>query len=106
RRFHDAGVLEPERVDPSSGYRYYTVEQIPTAQVIQRLRELDVPLSDVQRILRSPDPTTRVALVAEHLQRLESQLDRTRAAVASLQRLLEPDRAALAVELRAVPATT
>jgi hypothetical protein len=57
-------------------------------------------------ILRSPDPRARAAVVADHLQRLESQLDRTRAAVASLRRLLRPERAPLEVELRAVPATT
>ena len=37
RRYHDAGLLEPARVDAASGYRYYTGEQIPTAQVIHRL---------------------------------------------------------------------
>lgn len=106
RRYHDAGLLEPATVDPASGYRYYTADQIPTAQVIHRLRELDVPLPDVRRILRSPDPDTRAALVADHLQRLESELDRTRAAVTSLRRLLRPEPAPLAVELRAVPAAT
>jgi DNA-binding transcriptional MerR regulator len=93
-------------VDAASGYRYYTGEQIPTAQVIHRLRELDVPLVDVQRILRSPDPGTRAVLVADHLRRLESELARTRAAVASLRRLLRPEPAGVAVELRRVPATT
>jgi DNA-binding transcriptional MerR regulator len=106
RRYHDAGLLTPASVDDASGYRYYDVEQIPTAQVIHRLRELEVPLADVQRILRSPDPTTRGALVADHLRRLEAQLDRTRTAVASLQRLLNPEPADLEVELREVPATT
>ncbi|MBZ2194612.1 MerR family transcriptional regulator [Occultella gossypii] len=106
RRYHEAGLLEPETVDRSSGYRYYGADQIPTAQVIHRLRELDVPLPDVQRILRSPDPGARAALVADHLQRLESELDRTRAAVASLRRLLQPEATPLDVELRAVPATT
>ncbi len=106
RRYHDAGLLEPATVDPASGYRYYTADQIPTAQVIHRLRELDVPLPDVQRILRSPDPGTRAALVSDHLQRLESELDRTRAAVASLRRLLRPEPAPLGVELRAVPVAT
>jgi DNA-binding transcriptional MerR regulator len=106
RRYHDAGLLEPATVDPASGYRYYTADQIPTAQVIHRLRELDVPLPDVQRILRSPDPGTRAALVSDHLQRLESELDRTRAAVASLRRLLRPESAPLGVELRAVPVAT
>lgn len=106
RRYHDAGLLEPETVDPATGYRYYGADQIPTAQVIHRLRELDVPLPDVRRILRSPDPATRAALVADHLQRLESELERTRAAVASLRRLLRPEAAPLDVELRSVPPTT
>ena len=106
RRYHDAGLLEPASVDDATGYRSYSAEQIPTAQVIHRLRELDVPLLDVQRILRSPDPHARAALVADHLERLESQLDRTRAAVASLRRLLRPEPVAAQVELRAVPATT
>src|SRR4029450_13929108 len=69
RRYHEVGLLEPEVVDTSSGYRYYSVDQIPIAQVIHKLRELEVPLSDVQRILRSPDPEQRAALVAEHLAR-------------------------------------
>ncbi|GAA5150060.1 MerR family transcriptional regulator [Nocardioides marinquilinus] len=106
RRYHEAGLLEPELVDPSSGYRYYSGEQIPTAQVIHRLRELDVPLADVRRILRSPDPKQRSALVAEHLGRLEAELARTRVAVGSLRRLLAPEPAPLQVELRAEPATT
>jgi DNA-binding transcriptional MerR regulator len=106
RRYHDAGLLEPATVDDATGYRYYNADQIPTAQVIHRLRELDVPLPDVQRILRTPDPGVRATLVADHLQRLESELDRTRAAVASLRRLLRPEPASLGVELRAVPATT
>jgi DNA-binding transcriptional MerR regulator len=106
RRYHDAGLLEPATVDPASGYRYYSADQIPTAQVIHRLRELDVPLPDVRRILRSPDPGTRATLVSDHLRRLESELDRTRAAVTSLRRLLRPEPAPLDVELRAVPATT
>lgn len=106
RRYHEVGLLEPELVDASSGYRYYTADQIPTAQVIHRLRELDVPLADVERILRSPDPEQRAALVAEHLGRLEAELARTRTAVSSLRRLLAPEPAPLRVELRAEPAVT
>ena len=106
RRYHEAGLLEPATVDDATGYRYYGVEQIPTAQVIHRLRDLEVPLSDVQRILRSADPRIRGTLVADHLHRLESELDRTRAAVAALRRLLQPEPPPLDVELRAVPAST
>ena len=106
RRYHEAGLLEPATVDPFTGYRYYSAEQIPTAQVIHRLRELDVPLAEVKSILAADDPQRRADLIAGHLRRLEAELDRTRAAVVSLRRLLRPDPADLRVELRSVPART
>jgi DNA-binding transcriptional MerR regulator len=90
RRYHESGLLEPERVDPVSGYRYYTSAQIPPAQVIHRLRQLDVPLAEVQQILATQDAEARAELVTGHLRRLEAELDRTRAAVASLRQLLSP----------------
>lgn len=106
RRYHDSGLLTPASVDPASGYRYYTGDQIPTAQVIHRLRQLDVPLAEVASILATTDTDERADLVDRHLHRLEATLERTRAAVTSLRRLLRPDAADLHVQLRAVPART
>ncbi|PKH40656.1 MerR family transcriptional regulator [Nocardioides alpinus] len=103
RRYHEAGLLVPAEVDGSTGYRYYAADQIPTAQVIHRLRDLDVPRATVRRILDTADTTTRSELVAAHLQHLESELDRTRAAVRSLRRLLAPEPAPVHVEVRSVP---
>lgn len=103
RRYHDSGLLEPERVDPASGYRYYTSAQIPPAQVIHRLRELDVPLAEVRQILATPDAAVRSELVAGHLRRLEAELDRTRTAVVSLRQLLSPSTSSEVV-LRSEPA--
>jgi DNA-binding transcriptional MerR regulator len=84
RRYHEARLLEPASVDPATGYRYYTAEQIPPAQVIHRLRQLDVPLAEVRAILATDDPCRRADLVTAHLRRLEENLDRTKAAVVSL----------------------
>ena len=106
RRYHERGLLEPAVVDPDSGYRYYTSEQIPAAQVIHRLRELDMPLREVREVLATPDPDARASLVAAHLSRLESELDRTRMAVTSLRRLLQPEAGRFDVELRSVPPMT
>jgi DNA-binding transcriptional MerR regulator len=64
RRYHDAELLIPATVDDTTGYRYYSADQIPTAQVIHRLRELDVPLADVRRILDSGDHASRSELVS------------------------------------------
>lgn len=106
RRYHELGLIPPATVDAASGYRYYSAEQIPTAQVVHRLRELDVPIPEIRRILSAPDPGARADLVSGHLRRLESELERTRAAVVSLRRLLRPDPAPLSVRLRSDPATT
>ncbi|BCI55399.1 MerR family transcriptional regulator [Mycolicibacterium litorale] len=106
RRYHEAGLLEPATVDPFTGYRYYQPEQIPTAQVIQRLRELDVPLAEVRVVLATEDPRERAEVITGHLHRLEAELNRTRAAVVSLRRLTQPEPADVDVELRTVPART
>lgn len=106
RRYHEAGLLEPAEIDPHSGYRYYSTAQVPTAQVIRRLRDLGVPVREVGEIVGSADPGTRSAVIAGHLARLESQLDQTRAAVTSLRRLLEPAEPAIGVEHRSAPALT
>lgn len=106
RRYHEAGLLTPAAVDDHTGYRYYTGDQIATAQVVHRLRELDVPLATIHRILTVPEPAARAELVADHLRHLEAELDRTRAAVRSLRRLLTPEPGTLQVEVRTVPPTT
>jgi DNA-binding transcriptional MerR regulator len=106
RRYHVAGLLEPAEVDPFTSYRYYTAGQIAQAQVIRRLRDLDVPLAGIKAILATDDPLQRAELVSDHLRRLETELDRTRAAVISLRQLLRPETADLNVELRSVPVRT
>jgi DNA-binding transcriptional MerR regulator len=59
RHYHEVGLLEPAEVDPSSGYRHYTLDQVPTAQVIRRFRDLDMPVERVREVLAAPDLATR-----------------------------------------------
>ncbi|HKR69582.1 MAG TPA: MerR family transcriptional regulator [Streptosporangiaceae bacterium] len=106
RRYHQAGLLEPVEVDPHNSYRYYSAEQIPIAQVIHQLRELDVPLAEVKALLATGDPETRSQLIAGHLDRLEKALNRTQAAVVSLRQLLRPEGQDPQIEVRSIPART
>jgi DNA-binding transcriptional MerR regulator len=105
RHYHRIGLLEPADVDPGTGYRHYTTDQIPVAQVIRRFRELDMPLDDIHAVLAAPDAGTRNDLIAAHLNRLEDNLARTRQAVASLRDLLRTPATSVHIEHRAVPAT-
>jgi DNA-binding transcriptional MerR regulator len=106
RRYHEQGFLEPAQVDEWSGYRYYEPRQIPTAQTIRRLRELDMPVREIADLLAEADAVRRDELLARHLHRLEKRLELTRSSVAALRQLLVTRTDALAVERRAVPART
>ncbi|MGA0567454.1 MerR family transcriptional regulator [Rathayibacter sp. KR2-224] len=88
RYYHDVGVLEPASVDPSSGYRRYATDQVPVAQVVKRLRALDMPIDEVREVVSSPDVESRNRTIAAHLKRMEAQLAKTNDAVASLRALL------------------
>jgi DNA-binding transcriptional MerR regulator len=103
RHYHDVGLLEPAEVDAATSYRYYARGQIPQAQVIRRLRDLDMPVAEVKAVLAAPNAEARTALIGKHLERLESELARTRGAVESLRAILEPP--SYAVSHRTVPAT-
>src|SRR5437016_6623055 len=105
RYYHQVGLLEPAEVDPDTGYRSYCVEQLPTAQIIQRFRDLGMPIDEVKAVLAAPDLDTRNALIAAHLDRLEGELEQARQAVLSLRNLLEPAHAPISVEHQTLPAT-
>jgi DNA-binding transcriptional MerR regulator/effector-binding domain-containing protein len=102
RHYHDVGVLDPAQIDMASGYRYYEPGQIVTAQVIRRFRDLGMPLDDIRALLTAPDVTARSEVIIGHLERMESQLSQTQAAVASLRTLLERPRQPAEVEHRSV----
>ena len=106
RHYHRLGLLAPADVDETTGYRWYRTDQIPTAQVIRRFRDLDMPLDRIQSVLTAPDLRARDALISEHLATLEGQLARTQSAVASLRDLLDNRSVLAPVQHRRVAETT
>jgi DNA-binding transcriptional MerR regulator len=86
--YHHVGLLEPVYVDPENGYRYYSLDQLPTAQLIRRLRDLRMPVADVRDVLVAQNPGERETLIAAHIDHLEAELAQTKAAVNSLRALL------------------
>lgn len=106
RKYHESGLLEPAWVDPSSGYRHYSVEQISTAQLIRRFRSLEMPLLEIRSVLSTSDLKTRNELIAAHLWRLENNLAKTQNAVASLRNLISPSTETTKIEHRNIAATS
>jgi DNA-binding transcriptional MerR regulator len=105
RHYHDISLLEPSEIDPDTRYRYYSDQQLPIAQVIRRLRGLQMPLPDIKAFLASPDGEARNRLIVAHLERLESDLAQTQAAVTGLHRLLEEPQQPREISHRTLPPT-
>jgi len=89
RHYHEVGLLPPAQIDADTGYRRYELEQVPTAQVIRRLRELSMSLDDVRAVIEAPDVEARNAAISAHLRRMEGELEQTRVTVKSLRLLLD-----------------
>jgi DNA-binding transcriptional MerR regulator len=53
RHYHEIGLLEPVDVNADSGYWRYAAEQIVTAQIIRRFRDLEMPLEDIHIVLQA-----------------------------------------------------
>ncbi|MFI6870785.1 MerR family transcriptional regulator [Nocardia sp. NPDC050406] len=102
RYYHDIELLEPAAVDPGTGYRRYSTDQVGQAHLIRRLRDMNMPLPEIREVLAAPDEHARDAALRGHLERMEAELLRTRDVVASLRALLLPARQ-VAVEYRSVP---
>ncbi|WP_037870172.1 MerR family transcriptional regulator [Streptomyces sp. NRRL S-813] len=66
RFYADSGLLPPAEVDPVSGYRYYSADQVARATALRQLRELTMPLAAVEAVLGSgADEASR--LLDEHV---------------------------------------
>lgn len=55
-RLYDlSGLLPPAHVDPATGYRHYSAEQLARARRISLLRQLEMPLATVAEVLAGTD---------------------------------------------------
>jgi DNA-binding transcriptional MerR regulator len=75
RHYDRIGLLRPAVVD-EAGYRWYSPDQIDTAQRVALLREVDVPLDEVRRYLA--DASTLTDVLETHRRRLDARLARVR----------------------------
>lgn len=55
RHYERCGLLEPEYIDPRTGYRYYGAKQFEVLNTIRYLRVLDMPLTQIAEFLHNRD---------------------------------------------------
>ncbi|MDQ2811075.1 MAG: helix-turn-helix domain-containing protein [Actinomycetota bacterium] len=65
RLYDELGLLPPAQVDPDSGYRWYAAVQLDNARLVASLRQIGVPLAQIQLIL-SLEPEAAAAQVGAY----------------------------------------
>lgn len=75
-RFYDAaGVLRPVWTDPATGYRWYSPDQVDQARLVARLRQVEMPLTDIAEVLASRHrPDAARTMLDRHHTALEYRL--------------------------------
>lgn len=86
-RYYDRiGLLTPAAVDEGSGYRRYRVDQLPAAELVARLRALEVAPQQIAAVLAGGTGAAE-ALLGER-RRLRRELERTRRRLREVDALL------------------
>lgn len=101
RHYDELGLLPPAWVDPASGYRYYRPDQVRDATSIALLRSIDVPLPVIGDVLAGTPVDAALADVRTHL---ETELERRRRALATLEQILATGMPAVDVAVVTQPA--
>ena len=55
RHYDRTGLVRPSEVDPDTGYRYYTDSDIVRLNTVKALKQMDMPLMEIKKILDLED---------------------------------------------------
>lgn len=83
RLYDERNILRPAYVDPDSGYRYYQPDQLVTARLIRALRQIDMPLAAIQKVVAAL-PEEREALILAYERVYSARVVQVKHAIHSL----------------------
>ena len=87
-RYYDSqGLLAPDRIDPFTGYRYYTAARLADCHRILALKELGFSLEEIRQQLRASTPADAAALLEAKGDRMRRELARLQARLSRLDDL-------------------
>jgi effector-binding domain-containing protein len=104
--YDQIGLLRPIYIDADSGYRFYSITQLPLARRIRLLRSIDMSLDSIHALLDAPTPAAMDALLREHQQRIADRIRNDQQALHLLQHLIDhqADDLAFSVQVKDVAA--
>ena len=103
RLYDRLGLLPPAQIDPASGYRFYSEDQVEGARLVALLRRLDMPLPVIADIVAKP-PGAAAQAVGEYWAHIESVTADRRTLISYIQaKLTGADVARYDIQTRTIP---
>jgi DNA-binding transcriptional MerR regulator len=104
RLYEQLGLVVPVEVDPASGYRRYSEDQVEGARLVGLLRRLDMPLALISSMLVMA-PTDAAEAVTAYCQQQEAVVAERRALASYLRARLMGERPKMyEIDVRTLPA--
>lgn len=63
RYYHKMGILIPKQIDETTGYRYYSIDQLIHIDIIKSCRELNTSIVELQEIFKKCDTDELLAFL-------------------------------------------
>jgi DNA-binding transcriptional MerR regulator len=101
RLYDQLDILQPRHVDPQTGYRYYDVDQLPSARMIRNMREMDMPLAEIRRVLVVVDVSQAQAelVIRQYLEQRTRQLEQIQWLARQFTQRLKPEANIMSLEV-------
>lgn len=74
RHYDRIGLVKPSRTDPQTQYRYYTAKDIVRLNTVHALRQMDLPLQEIQRVLEYDDLEAIIAFLKQAEQKADEKI--------------------------------
>lgn len=73
--YDDIGLFKPQMKD-EKGYRFYSVEQMETLDTILVLKDLDIPLNDIKKLMKNRNHDHIVEILNNHQHQIQNQIQK------------------------------
>ena len=92
RYYDETGLLKPEKVNPETGYRYYSTRQFERLNTIMYLKALQVPLERISYFFQSKDTDTMIQILKSQQEEIRIQMHRLQTIEKKIIIENQPDR--------------
>ena len=98
RHYETLGLVQPEYVDPGTGYRYYSVRQFEPLNTVRYLRMLGMPLPAIGDFLKNRD----VGNIEQKLLRQKAEIGKKRRELEIIERKID-NRLSMLADAKSAP---